>query len=86
LRAGIPQIVVPFVGDQFFWGQQVEKRGVGPRRIPHTTLTDAKLSAAIGKALKDPAMRKRAGETGERVRAESGLARAADVIEQVLKD
>ncbi|HWA30289.1 MAG TPA: glycosyltransferase [Rhizomicrobium sp.] len=85
LRAGIPQVVVPFVGDQFFWGLQVEKRGVAPKRIPHSTLTAQALGDAIGKVLSDPAMRKRAAEMGERVRAENGLARAAAVIEQVVR-
>ncbi|HEY7977828.1 MAG TPA: nucleotide disphospho-sugar-binding domain-containing protein, partial [Rhizomicrobium sp.] len=85
LRAGIPQIVVPFVGDQFFWGQQVEKRGVGPRRIPHSHLTAAKLGDAISIVLNDQAMRKNASDMGERVRAENGLARAADIIEERLR-
>jgi hypothetical protein len=34
LRAGKPTIVVPFFGDQFFWGNVVEKNGVGPRPLP----------------------------------------------------
>lgn len=85
LRAGIPQVIVPFVGDQFFWGQQVEKRGVGPRRIPHKSLTAAKLSEAIGKTLNDQAMRKRSAQMGEYVRAENGLARAVEVIENLMK-
>lgn len=85
LRAGIPQIVVPFVGDQFFWGLQVEKRGVGPKRIPHSKLTAEVLGAAIGKALNDRYMRNNAAEMGERVRAEDGLVRAADIIERVVR-
>lgn len=85
LRAGIPQIVVPFVGDQFFWGRQVEKRGVGPRRIPHKSLTPANLGDAIALALNDRAMRKRGFDMGERVRAENGLKHAADIIEERLR-
>jgi UDP:flavonoid glycosyltransferase YjiC (YdhE family) len=85
LRAGIPQIVVPFVGDQPFWGLQVEKRGVGPRRIPHKGLTAAQLSEAIAKVLNDRAMRKRAAAMGERVRGENGLKRAANLIEERLR-
>jgi len=85
LRAGIPQIVVPFVGDQPFWGLQVEKRGVGPRRIPHKSLTAAQLSEAIAKVLNDQAMRKRAVAMGERVRGENGLKRAANLIEERLR-
>jgi len=85
LRAGIPQIVVPFLGDQFFWGLQVEKRGVGPKRIPHSGLAAAKLGAAIQIVLSDSVMRQHAKELGEQVRAENGLERAADIIERTVK-
>ncbi len=82
LRAGIPQIVVPFVGDQFFWAQQIEKRDLGPRGIPHTKLTADALGKAIGVALNDQTMRKRASDIGAQMRAENGIACAADIIER----
>jgi len=28
-RAGVPTIIIPFIGDQFFWAHRVEKLGVG---------------------------------------------------------
>ena len=34
LRAGKPTIIVPFFGDQFFWGNVIEKSGAGPRPLP----------------------------------------------------
>ena len=34
LRAGVPSVVVPFFGDQPFWGQRVADLGVGPAPIP----------------------------------------------------
>ena len=34
LRAGKPTIIVPFFGDQFFWGTMVNKSGAGPPPIP----------------------------------------------------
>ncbi len=86
LRAGIPQVVVPFVGDQFFWGRQVEKQGVGPKSIAHSRLTAAALANTLGGTLNDSGMRKKAAEMGERVRAENGIVRASTVIEQVLKN
>lgn len=38
LRAGKPTIIVPFFGDQFFWGTVIEKSGAGPRPIPGKSL------------------------------------------------
>jgi len=32
--AGLPTIVVPFFGDQFFWGRIVADAGAGPEPIP----------------------------------------------------
>ena len=60
----------------------IEKRGLGPSGIPHTKLTADALSKAIGVALNDQAMRKRAANTGAQVRAENGIARAAGIIER----
>ncbi|CAF4415893.1 unnamed protein product, partial [Adineta steineri] len=34
LRAGKPTIIVPFFGDQFFWGSMVSKSGAGPASLP----------------------------------------------------
>ena len=33
LRAGIPNIVVPFTADQPFWGRRVHALGVGPKPV-----------------------------------------------------
>ena len=48
LRAGVPSIVTPFMGDQPFWGQRVHELGVGPRPIPLRRLTVDQLTEAIG--------------------------------------
>ena len=47
LRAGIPTIVKPFFGDQFFWGDRVEALGVGTcvRKLTVDSLAEALLQA-----------------------------------------
>ncbi|GES57415.1 sterol glucosyltransferase [Aspergillus terreus] len=47
LRLGRPTAVVPFFGDQPFWGHMVARAGAGPKPIPYTSLTFEKLAAAI---------------------------------------
>jgi hypothetical protein len=47
LRAGKPTIIVPFFGDQFFWGTVIEKSGAGPRPIPGKLITVDKLAEAF---------------------------------------
>ena len=83
LRAGVPSIIVPFFADQPFWGQRVADLGVGPAPIPFKRLTADRLAQAIQIAVTDQAMRQRAAELGERIRAEDGIARAAAVIQQM---
>ncbi|KAF5480961.1 hypothetical protein F2P56_001663 [Juglans regia] len=53
LRAACPTTVVPFFGDQPFWGERVHARGVGPAPIPVDEFTLPKLVDAI-KFMLDP--------------------------------
>lgn len=82
LSAGVPQIIVPFITDQFFWARQLEKRGIAPRAVRHSCLTAESLTAAIRLALNDAGMRKRAADTAVLVRGEDGTRRAADILER----
>jgi UDP:flavonoid glycosyltransferase YjiC (YdhE family) len=83
LRAGVPSVVVPFFGDQPFWGQRVADLGVGPAPIPRKKLTAERLAGAIRIAVTDEVMRGRAVELGAKIRAEDGIARAVAVVEQM---
>ncbi|UJR14428.1 hypothetical protein I4U23_001425 [Adineta vaga] len=47
LRAGKPTIIVPFFGDQFFWGKVIEKHGVGPHAVPGKDITADQLAEAF---------------------------------------
>jgi sterol 3beta-glucosyltransferase len=80
LRAGIPSIVIPFFGDQLFWGQRVEKLGVGTAPIPRKQLTVERLAGAIHRAVTDPLMRQQAANLGARIQSEDGIANAVAVI------
>ena len=82
LRAGVPSILVPFMGDQPFWGKRVADLGVGPAPIPRKQLTGDRLAGAITQAATDAAMRRRTAELGQQIRAEDGVKRAVDLIEQ----
>jgi UDP:flavonoid glycosyltransferase YjiC (YdhE family) len=52
ISAGKPSLVVPFFGDQYFWGTVVKRAGAGPDPIPHKQLTADKLADAINFCLK----------------------------------
>jgi sterol 3beta-glucosyltransferase len=86
LRAGIPTVIIPFFGDQPFWGHRVYKLGVGPRPIPRKRLSVERLADAISTAAGDASMRARAAALGEYIRAEDGVARAVEILERYLAD
>ncbi|MBZ4417377.1 glycosyltransferase [Myxococcus sp. RHSTA-1-4] len=80
LRAGVPMVTVPFLGDQPFWGWRMEQLGVAPGAIPRKQLTAENLAAAIA-ATGRPGLRERAEQLGGLIRAEDGVARAVRIIE-----
>jgi UDP:flavonoid glycosyltransferase YjiC (YdhE family) len=82
LRAGIPSVITPFMGDQPFWGQRVYELGVGSRPIPLRHLTVERLAESIRCAVSDTAMREKAARLGKLIQAENGIARAVAIIEQ----
>jgi UDP:flavonoid glycosyltransferase YjiC (YdhE family) len=84
LRAGVPAQVVPFMSDQPFWARRVHLLGVGPPPIPRKQLTVEQLALGIHKAVTDPLIRYRAAVLGQRIRAEKGAERAAEVVDQYL--
>jgi sterol 3beta-glucosyltransferase len=83
LRAGVPSVVIPFFGDQPFWGQRIAQLGVGPAPIPRRKLTVERLAQDIQQAVTDQAMRQRAAHLGARIQAEDGIARAVAVVQQI---
>ena len=85
LRAGIPNIIMPFTADQPFWGRMVHKKGVGPKPILVNTLSVEKLARAIVEAKAD-ALRQSAQALGQIIRCEDGVTRAVALIESHVRD
>ena len=81
LRAGVPSVLVPHMGDQPFWAKRVVELGVGPQPVPRRQLNADRLAAAITGAVTDPGIQASASALGERIRAEDGIGRAIDIIE-----
>jgi len=71
LRAGKPTIIVPFFGDQFFWGNVVEKIGAGPRPLPGKDVTAENLAEAF-KFVHEPETRAAAERIRDAIAKENG--------------
>lgn len=84
LRTGTPQIVLPFMGDQPFWGQRMMELGVAPAPIRQKRLTAENLKQAILSVIEGQNFRTSATELSEKIRSEEGARRAAGFIDAVL--
>lgn len=86
LRAGVPSVVVPSFGDQFFWGWQVQKLGVGSKPIPRKKLTVGRMVRAIQQVVNDERIKTKAVQLGQQIRAEKGVDVAIRLIETFAHD
>jgi len=57
LKCGKPTMIVPFFGDQHFWGSMVSNAGAGPEPVPYKDLTAEKLAEAIKYCLTEEAVK-----------------------------
>lgn len=85
LKAGIPNIVLPFTSDQPFWGRRVDKLGAGPKPIPPKRLTAVHLAEAIDSAINDQLIKGRVKKIGEDIASEDGVAQAVKIIQNYRK-
>jgi sterol 3beta-glucosyltransferase len=84
LRAGVPQVVVPHMADQPYWGRRVHALGAGHKPLPRHELTAAGLAAALRAATGDVGMRTRAGDLAAAVRGEDGVAEAVRLVRGIV--
>jgi len=82
-RAGVPQVVVPHIADQPYWGRRVHDLGCGPAPLPRKHFRASALTAALEEALA-PASVEAARRMGRLVDAEDGAADAARAVAAVL--
>ncbi|KAG5926857.1 hypothetical protein E4U53_002970 [Claviceps sorghi] len=47
LKCGLPTMIIPFFGDQYFWGSMVGQSGAGPEPVHYKHLTADKLAEGI---------------------------------------
>ncbi|KAH7184107.1 hypothetical protein BKA60DRAFT_613781 [Fusarium oxysporum] len=71
IAAGRPTVIVPFFGDQPFWGQMIAQAGAGPKPIPFKELTAEILASSIIFSLKTE-VQEAVQKMAERIGAEDG--------------
>lgn len=81
-RIGVPQIIVPHILDQYYWGNQIFKARLGPKPIWRAKLTPEKLSHAIKESVTNQELINNARSVGEKLRRKNPLEIAVREIER----
>lgn len=82
LRAGIPTQIIPFFGDQPFWGRRVAELGAGPPPLDRKSLNADMLAIALT-AMDEAAMKSRAKAIGAAIACDRGVDAAVTFLEEV---
>jgi UDP:flavonoid glycosyltransferase YjiC (YdhE family) len=78
--SGVPQVTVPHMLDQYYWGSRIHTLGLGPKPLNCRRLTAAQLARAIGQAIEDPVCRENAERLGAKLRQHDGVAEAVRLV------
>lgn len=83
LRAGKPQVIVPFGMDQPFWAHRAHRIGVATKPLPIKKCTAEALGERLRTALSSDEIRQKASEISSLVREEDGVMTAVEKIERI---
>jgi UDP:flavonoid glycosyltransferase YjiC (YdhE family) len=79
-HAGVPQLVMPYGIDQFYWGRRAHQLGLGPRPMPPHGLDIDTLARGLWELTTRDDFRCRAGALARQLRTEHGTRAAAALI------
>jgi UDP:flavonoid glycosyltransferase YjiC (YdhE family) len=79
-RAGIPQVIVPHILDQYYWGQRIRQLQIGSPPIPKNRLSTERLARALRQVLASPGIRANARALAVPLQGRDGAREAAEWI------
>jgi UDP:flavonoid glycosyltransferase YjiC (YdhE family) len=79
-RAGVPQVILPFGADQYFWAHRVALQGAAPR-LPGRFVKSAAALAKMIAFAQMPSTRQRAAQLGQAMAREDGVERTVRELE-----
>jgi UDP-glucoronosyl and UDP-glucosyl transferase len=83
IAMGKPTVVVPFFGDQPFWGAMIYKAGAGPEPVPFKKMTEETLADSITTAL-GPEIQVAVKEMSAKIKNENGAEDAAASFHNII--
>lgn len=85
-RAGVPQLILPHILDQYYWAHRVERLAIGPKALPIETVTAEQLTSSLGHLLESSGYEANARALGVRVAARNGVADAVAILEELVRE
>ena len=79
-RAGAPQVLAPHLLDQYYWGQRIQRLGLGPRPLTRRRLDARALASALQAVVADGGFRSRAAALAAPLRARDGIREALGLL------
>jgi UDP:flavonoid glycosyltransferase YjiC (YdhE family) len=78
--SGVPQVDVPHILDQYYWGERIRRSGLGPPPVRRSKLTAAKLGKAIQTCTEKRTYGQKARLVGQQIRRENGVEQTMQAI------
>jgi UDP:flavonoid glycosyltransferase YjiC (YdhE family) len=79
-RAGIPQIIVPHILDQYYWANRVFKLNIGTKPICRSNLASHKLLASINEVLVNKGLQDNAKIFSEHLKEKNGINEVINIL------
>ena len=80
LLAGVPQLAVPHIADQPYWGRRIHEERLGPPPLSLHRLTPERLTERLRALVDSPGLAQRAAEAGQAARQKQGVANAVEAL------
>jgi vancomycin aglycone glucosyltransferase len=80
-RAGVPQLILPHILDQYYWAHRVEALSIGPRALPIEAATAERLTSRVGQLIESSAR-----ALSIRVSSRNGVGDAVSILEELVKE
>ena len=78
--SGVPQVVIPHVLDQYYWGHRVYESRLGPRPIWRSRLSARKLKGALERCLGDHEIRERVAMVSKGIHRHKSLEMTVEAL------
>lgn len=78
--SGVPQVIVPHILDQYYWGERVRRSGLGPPPVWRSRLTAARLGKAIRICTETRSYRQKAKLVSQKIRQKDSVQQTIQAI------